>query len=151
MAESVDAADLKSAGRKAVGVQVPLPPSLRSHAARLISMPERLRHSCLAVLCFWLGTPYDTVAVRFLGPSVTRAQRAPEGLCWTEGIEDSSSSVRTTRNGGRWPAATRKLDPRRMDLRTFSEPSQRVEIGQSGRKICSMGINIKTPKVHAMA
>ncbi len=29
MAESVDAADLKSAGRKTVGVQVPLPPSLQ--------------------------------------------------------------------------------------------------------------------------
>jgi hypothetical protein len=29
MAESVDAADLKSAGRKTVGVQVSLPPSLK--------------------------------------------------------------------------------------------------------------------------
>lgn len=29
MAEPVDAADLKSVGRKAVGVQVPLPPSVR--------------------------------------------------------------------------------------------------------------------------
>ncbi len=34
MAKLVDAADLKSAGRKAVGVQVPLPPSLRSVAAQ---------------------------------------------------------------------------------------------------------------------
>jgi hypothetical protein len=33
MAESVDAADLKSAGRKTVGVQVPLPPSLKGLAA----------------------------------------------------------------------------------------------------------------------
>jgi hypothetical protein len=30
MAEPVDAADLKSAGRKAVGVQVPLPPWLKA-------------------------------------------------------------------------------------------------------------------------
>jgi hypothetical protein len=33
MAELVDAADLKSAGRKTVGVQVPLPPSLKTPAA----------------------------------------------------------------------------------------------------------------------
>ena len=33
MAESVDAADLKSAGRKTVGVQVSLPPSLKRLAA----------------------------------------------------------------------------------------------------------------------
>ena len=53
MAELVDAADLKSAGRKAVGVQVPLPPlnfddaplPVRAHSqpsVRLIQHPQPL-------------------------------------------------------------------------------------------------------------
>jgi hypothetical protein len=55
MAESVDAADLKSAGRKAVGVQVPLPLSLRRLAAQSIlgihrrCVPRPLMHGCNAL------------------------------------------------------------------------------------------------------
>ena len=43
MAELVDAADLKSAGRKAVGVQVPLPPSLSSPSKGALSGLSRLQ------------------------------------------------------------------------------------------------------------
>jgi hypothetical protein len=49
MAESVDAADLKSAGRKTVGVQVSLPPSLNWQTRAVVHRQQAPRPRCFAI------------------------------------------------------------------------------------------------------